>query len=84
MKTVEKFTKSFGNTLDKPDDRVKELRIKAFEEKRMTTHTPCNTYLFPKTPRTYGNPIPEICELPNPILNDLGKKLVGYFKIKIK
>ena len=65
-------------------DKNTQKRIKAFEEKRMTTHTPCNTYLFPKTPRTYGNPIPEICELPNPILNDLGKKLVGYFKIKIK
>ena len=53
-------------------------RIKAFEEKRMTTHTPCKTYLFPKTPRTYGNPLPIITELQEPIINDLGRKLVGY------
>ena len=53
-------------------------RVKAFEEKRMTTHTPCKTYLFPKKPRTYGNPILEMTDLPNPILNDLGRKLVGY------
>ena len=32
MKAIEKFTTSFKNTLDKPDDRVKELRIQAFEE----------------------------------------------------
>ena len=53
-------------------------RVKAFEEKRMTTHTPCKTYLFPKTPRTYGNVLPIITELPEPIINDLGRKLVGY------
>ncbi len=32
MKTIEKFTESFKNTLDVPDDIVKQLRIEAFEE----------------------------------------------------
>jgi ectoine hydroxylase-related dioxygenase (phytanoyl-CoA dioxygenase family) len=53
-------------------------RKKAFEEMRMTCHNPIKSLLFPKNPRTYGGPIPDLFELPNPILNDLGKKLVGY------
>jgi GR25 family glycosyltransferase involved in LPS biosynthesis len=53
-------------------------KIKAFEEKRMTTHWPCNIKLFPKIPRTYGAEIPEITELPTPIINELGRRLVGY------
>jgi len=32
MKTIEKFAESFKNTLDAPDDIVKQLRIKSFEE----------------------------------------------------
>ena len=32
MKTIEKFAESFKNTLDVPDDIVKQLRIEAFEE----------------------------------------------------
>jgi len=32
MKTIEKFAESFKNTLDVPDDIVKQLRIKSFEE----------------------------------------------------
>jgi ectoine hydroxylase-related dioxygenase (phytanoyl-CoA dioxygenase family) len=64
-------------------------KIKAFEEKRMTTHWPCNIKLFPKIPRTYGAELPEITELPTPIINELGRRLVGYsnmstIKSKIK
>jgi hypothetical protein len=55
-----------------------EKKIKAFEEMRMTSHWPCKATLFSKMPRTYGAPIYEINKLPNPILNELGKKMVGY------
>jgi hypothetical protein len=53
-------------------------KIKAFEEMRMTSHWPCKATLFPKMPRTYGAPVCEITKLTAPILNDIGKKLVGY------
>ena len=32
MKSIDKFAESFKNTLDVPDDTVKQLRIEAFEE----------------------------------------------------
>ena len=32
MKSIDKFAESFKNTLDVPDDKVKQLRIEAFEE----------------------------------------------------
>ena len=51
---------------------------KAFNELRMTSHWPCKGKLFPKNPRTYGNPLPEITTIPPPKLNELGKKLAGF------
>lgn len=51
---------------------------KAFEELRTTTHYPCNVKLFPKTPRTYGNPIPNITPIDKPELSELGLKLAGF------
>lgn len=51
---------------------------KAFEELRMTTHYPCNPKLFPKKPRTYGNPLPEITKITPPVLTSLGRRLAGY------
>ena len=53
-------------------------RIKAFEETRLTSHWPHKPKLFPKNPRTYGGDIPNVVDIEKPILNDLGKKLVGY------
>ena len=53
-------------------------RIKAFEELRMTTHCPYKPRLFPKFPRTYGGPLPNVIDIERPVLNELGKKLVGY------
>lgn len=50
----------------------------AFKELRMTTHWPCKSKLFPKTPRTYGNTLPEINIIDPPELNDLGLKLAGF------
>lgn len=53
-------------------------KIKAFEEKRTTSHWPHRPKLFPVHPRTYGAQEPNVVELPDPVLNDLGRRLVGY------
>lgn len=53
-------------------------KIKAFEEMRMTSHWPCKIKLFPKMPRTYGAELKEIVELDNPLVNELGRRLIGY------
>ena len=55
-----------------------EKKIKAFEEMRMTTHWPCEVKLFAKTPRTYGQELPEILSLERPEIYALGRRLVGY------
>ena len=55
-----------------------EKKIKAFEEMRMTTHWPCEAKLFAKTPRTYGQELPEILSLERPEIGPLGRRLVGY------
>lgn len=55
-----------------------EKRIKAFEELRMTTHWPHLPKLFPKHPRTYGNPMPTVNDVSEPVLTYYGRKLVGY------
>ncbi len=51
---------------------------KAFNELRMTTHSPEKSKLFPKNPRTYGGPLPNITEISKPILTELGMKLAGF------
>ena len=51
---------------------------KAFNELRMTSHWPAKVKLFPKNPRTYGNPLPEITSIVKPELTELGKKLAGF------
>jgi hypothetical protein len=55
-----------------------EKKIKAFEEMRMTTHWPCEVKLFAKSPRTYGQEVPEILSLERPEIGPLGRRLVGY------
>jgi len=60
------------------DDKNLAKKIKAFEERRMTSHWPANIKLFSKKPRTYGGEIYEVEKLPDPVLSELGKKLVGY------
>lgn len=62
-----------------PTNIIKK-RIKAFEEQRTTNHWPHKTKLFPKIPRTYGNELPELVDIEEPKLTELGKKLVGYEK----
>ena len=51
---------------------------KAFNEMRMTTHDACKVKLFPVHPRLYDNPLPDIADIPKPILSSLGKKLAGF------
>jgi len=58
-------------------DKINLKRIKAFNELRMTTHCPHKCLLFPKNPRTYGGPIPEVSSIDPPELTLLGKSLVG-------
>mgnify|MGYP001296763687 CR=1 FL=1 len=60
------------------NDRILDKRKKAFEEMRMTNHWPHKPKLFPEGIRTYGGPLPEIVSIDKPVLNELGKKLVGY------
>jgi hypothetical protein len=51
---------------------------KAFNELRMTSHWPHKPKLFPKNPRTYGGPLPNITEIEKPILTELGKRIAGF------
>ncbi len=53
-------------------------KIKAFEEMRTTNHWPCKPKLFPKIPRTYGGPIPPVKKIEAPIVNEIGRRLIGY------
>ena len=55
-----------------------EKKKKAFQDKRTTTHWPCNVKLFPKNPRTYGKELKSIKEINSPVLTELGKKLAGF------
>ena len=65
-----------------PRERATEANLKkkrkAFEELRMTTHTPHKPKLFPVNPRTYGGPLPNVTQVPKPNLTCLGKRLAGY------
>jgi hypothetical protein len=59
-------------------ESVINKRIKAFEELRITNHWAIKPKLFPKLPRTYGNPLAKTRIVHQPVLNDIGKRLVGY------
>ena len=51
---------------------------KAFNEIRMTSHWPHKPKLFPKNPRTYGGPLPNVTEIEKPELTELGKRIAGF------
>lgn len=53
-------------------------KVKAFEDLRTTSHWPHKPILFSVNPRTYGKEMPKIQSVDKPVLNELGKKLVGY------
>jgi hypothetical protein len=44
----------------------------------MTGHSPCKFTLFPKNPRTYGNPLKTTTLINKPILSEIGYKLAGF------
>lgn len=51
-------------------------KCKAFKDKRMTSHWPIETKLNAKNPRTWGKALPDIMELPDPIVLD--KNIAGF------
>lgn len=60
------------------DANLKKKR-KAFEEKRTTSHWPHKPKLFPLKPRLYpGMEEPNITDIKEPVLTELGKKIAGY------
>jgi hypothetical protein len=62
---------------DTSETMLKKKR-KAFEEMRTTNHWPCKPRLFPKTPRTYGAPLPAIEKIEMPEVGELGLKFAGF------
>ena len=60
------------------DTKNLEKKRTAFNEGRMTSHWPNDIKLFPKYPRSYGNPLPNVTYPPKPTLTPLGKKLAGF------
>jgi hypothetical protein len=54
------------------DKRTLTKREKAFKELRLTNHW--GTHLFPKSPRTYGSPIPVTNPVVAPVISDEKKK----------
>jgi ectoine hydroxylase-related dioxygenase (phytanoyl-CoA dioxygenase family) len=59
---------------------IKQLCLKQqlFYDKRTSNHWPCNPKAFAKDPATYGEPLPIIVEIDDPIVSDLGMKLAGF------
>ena len=53
-------------------------KVKAFNDLRTTNHWAAKPKLFPKNPRTYGNPLPDITPIRTPNLTELGRKLAGF------
>ena len=61
---------------DRATKKNLEKRVKIFEAKRLTTHSPFSALMFPKNPRTYGAELPVISKLDNPILSNFAKSLL--------
>ncbi len=51
---------------------------KAFNELRVTNHWANAPLIFPKTPRTYGNDLPDLNGIHPPVLTDIGRRLAGF------
>jgi hypothetical protein len=51
---------------------------KAFNEKRTTNHWANRPKIFPVTPRTYGGNIPDVVDVPDVELTELGRRLAGF------
>lgn len=69
-------------TLISESDRKRKIEIfmkrgnKGY--KRTTSHWPHKPKMFPEVPRTYGNPIPKIRQLPDPIIDQKFMRMIGY------
>lgn len=58
---------------------MQRKRIKAFKDLKTTTHWSAKPCITPRLPRWYKkNSEYDITIIPNPVINDFGKKLVGY------
>lgn len=55
-----------------------EKKIKAYEELRTTNHWANKPILFPANPRTYGADVQPVEPINAPIINELGRRLVGF------
>ena len=62
-------------SLARPCDLAK--KVKCLREKRTTTHWPHRPIMSSVRPHTYGNPYPDVGELPDPVLTSLGRRLAG-------
>jgi len=60
------------------DQKVLKKKQKAFNEMRMTSHWANMCTTFPKYPRTWGGSLPNVTQLPKPILSSLGLRLAGF------
>ena len=58
-------------------------KIQAFENLRTTSHWPHKPKMFPKKPRTFGAPLPNITQIPRPVISDIGYRLIGYTEEQI-
>lgn len=60
-------------------EKALEKKKKYFEEKRMTSHWPHAIKVFAKSPRLFAQQkMPNVAELPMPVLRNVGKWLAGY------
>ncbi len=55
-----------------------QKKIDAFENLRTTSHWPHKPKLFAKTPHTYGKALPPVVQISQPIIPDIGYRLIGY------
>lgn len=59
-------------------EKTLEKKRKAFNELRTTNHWPHKPKLFPKAPRTFGQPLPPIKFIDPPLVGPLGLRLAGF------
>lgn len=63
---------------NRASDAMLNKKRKAFKDLRMTSHWPHKPKLFPKNPRTYGEPLPNVTDVKEPELTELGYRLAGF------
>jgi len=58
-------------------DKQLEKKKHLFYNKRTTNHWPCKSTPVSEKPNTYGEKLPDITEIDDPVLNDIGMSLAG-------